>query len=333
MGLSMTSQAASLPSLDDRRSTVDDRLDDERARLPRGIPASVWESVLLAPARDLLARPSKAIRAALVEAGWRLAGGHGRAPQELAQAIEILHAGSLIVDDIEDGALERRGHPAIHVRYGVPAAINSGNWMYFWAFALLDQAPVDDATRVRLYRAMLRATRECHAGQALDLGIDVTRTSRERLRVFVEHATSLKSGSLVALALSLGAIAAQAPAGTLATIEAFGVQLGIALQMLDDVGGITSADRAAKAREDLANNRLTWAWVFASEHADDATWKALSTMPLPELAPKLAALAAHGRDEIRARLARALDGIRPIARPDTLAMLERELAKLEVSYG
>jgi hypothetical protein len=51
--------------------------------------------------------------------------------------VEFIHAGSLVVEDIEDGSRIRRGRVALHVRYGMPVALNAGNWLYFWPFELL----------------------------------------------------------------------------------------------------------------------------------------------------------------------------------------------------
>lgn len=324
-------------------------VDGELARLAPDDDAlrATFARVLAAPARDLLARPSKQLRAALVGAGWALAGGdrHGPPPALLA-AIEILHAGSLAIDDIEDDAELRRGEPALHRRYGTPIALNTGNWMYFWAFALLDRLAVPDATRLALHRAMLRATLACHEGQALDLGVDITAVPRDRLRAVVARATELKSGALVALAMQLGAIAARADARTPAPavipmIGELGRALGVGLQMLDDLGSVTSAARITKAREDLVHRRPTWTWVWASERADAAAWTTLGLLadaaavtgdPTP-LARALAPLAAHGRAEIRAHLAAAVERIRPLAHPDALAAVERELHRLEASYG
>ncbi len=332
-------------------SGLADLVDDELARFAEG--REVWERVLLGPARDLLARPGKQLRAALVGAGWALAGG-GREgpPAALLAAIEVLHAGSLVIDDIEDGAELRRGEPSLHRRYGLPIALNTGNWMYFWAFALVDRVPLAEPVRSRLNRAMLGAVLACHEGQALDVGVDVTRVPRDELRALVARSTALKSGSLVALAMELGAIAATAAATTVATdvartptIEAIaelGHALGLGLQMLDDLGAVTCVSRRAKSREDLLGLRLTWAWVWASEGSDPGTWQRLfrlarqvaerrgDTTPVAQL---LGQLAKHGRTEVHAQLATALDRIRPLASPDAVGLVERELHRLEVSYG
>jgi hypothetical protein len=105
-----------------------------------GLPPHLWERALLGPAREFLRRPGKQFRARLVEACWMLAGGApGNMPAELPLIVELLHAGSLIVDDIEDGSHVRRGAPTLHEIYGTALALNTGNWMYFWPLALIDR--------------------------------------------------------------------------------------------------------------------------------------------------------------------------------------------------
>ena len=96
------------------------------------VPASLWENALHRPLAEFLARPSKEFRARLVQWGYVLGGGVGIAPVELALSVEALHAGSLVVDDIQDGSQERRGAPALHLQHGVARALNAGNWLYFW---------------------------------------------------------------------------------------------------------------------------------------------------------------------------------------------------------
>ena len=76
-------------------------------------------------------------RSRLVEIGWSLAGRDDVCPPVLPLVVEVIHAGSLIVDDIQDDSPSRRRRPALHRLYGLPLALNVGNWFYFWPFQLL----------------------------------------------------------------------------------------------------------------------------------------------------------------------------------------------------
>lgn len=138
------------------------------SELDPAVPAAVWQRALAGPATEFLARPGKQLRAAIVHAGWALGGGAPDAvPERLALVIELLHAGSLIVDDVEDGADERRGGPALHRLVGMPIAINTGSWMYFWALGELAGLALPPERELAAHRAACAALVRCHQGQAL----------------------------------------------------------------------------------------------------------------------------------------------------------------------
>lgn len=240
------------------------------AALDPDVPAAVWAAALVEPAAAFLARPGKDLRAKLVRAGWRLGGAPPatpEAPQRLEHAIELLHAGSLIVDDVQDESDERRGAPALHRLVGVPLAINTGSWMYFWALAELARLAVPGA----LERAALALTR-CHQGQALDLATRVVDLEPREVPAVVLATTRLKTGTLCRLAVELGALAAGATAARTAALGDLGEAIGCALQMLDDLGGLVSEARRAKAYEDLRGARPTWAWAWLAEQHDPFAW-------------------------------------------------------------
>lgn len=238
-------------------------LDADLATDLEGLPRHLWERALGAPAREFLSRPGKQFRAQLVQSAWVMAGADLQAmPEELPHILELLHAGSLIVDDIEDQADTRRDAPALHRIYGVPLALNTGNWMYFWALNLVESLPLDAVTRAALTREACRAVERCHRGQALDLAMQVTELDQSEIGNVVRATTRLKTGALMELAAVLGAIAAGANEVRIEALRSFGRSLGEGLQMLDDLGGITSPQRAHKATEDLVNDRPTWPWAW-----------------------------------------------------------------------
>ena len=111
--------------------------------------AGYLDAALFDPARDILSRDGKGFRARLLGHSWTLAGGRpGEMPNLLPVSIELLHAGSLVIDDIEDDSATRRGQPALHHRYGLPVALNTGNWLYFASMSCLSRLPCDDACRL-----------------------------------------------------------------------------------------------------------------------------------------------------------------------------------------
>src|SRR5262245_7548627 len=111
----------------------------------------VLRRVALRPAAEFVRRPSKRFRWPVVGLGWELAGGDGAPPSELGHIVELIHAGSMIVDDIEDGSLQRRGAPALHVLHGVPLALNTGNLLYFLPLALLARLELADPVELEVH--------------------------------------------------------------------------------------------------------------------------------------------------------------------------------------
>lgn len=248
-------------------------------RLSEGLEADtgqgrdVWDSAILDPAKSILTRSSKGIRARLVSHCWRLAGGAPSGmPSILPIAIELVHAGSLVVDDIEDDSRERRGGPALHRTHGVPVALNTGNWLYFLAMDLLTELPVEDSVRLAVLEDLIRCMRRCHEGQALDLTVHISSVRRRDARALVAASTRLKTGSLMGLAGRLGARAAGADEARVQAIGSFGREVGIGLQMLDDLSGIVKESRRAKGIEDLRLGRPTWPWAWLAESSDDLTF-------------------------------------------------------------
>ncbi|MET0385452.1 MAG: polyprenyl synthetase family protein [Polyangiales bacterium] len=250
--------------------------DDAEAKLARGVPQVLWDEALLRPLRDFLARPSKGFRAGLVELGYRMSGGADSGlPIELPLIIECLHAGSLIIDDIEDQSLERRGAPALHCTYGVPRALNAGNWLYFWPQVLLSRVPLRPETRLLAHERMALCLLRCHEGQALDLQVRIERLAQSDVANVARTVSQLKTGGLLGLATALGAMAADAPADRAEAIGKLGRELGVGLQMLDDVSGVLNPARRHKALEDLRLGRVTWVWACLAEELDRAAYDAL----------------------------------------------------------
>jgi geranylgeranyl pyrophosphate synthase len=308
------------------------------------VPTELWEAGLLGPLRDFLGRPGKSVRAGLVEAAWRVSGAPNGPPDLLPAMIEILHAGSLVIDDIEDDAVERRGGPALHRLYGVPRALNAGNWLYFWSELLLQELGLDPARELEARRWLARTVFSCHHGQAIDLSARVTELGQSQIPGLVSVVTGLKTGSLIALAMRLGALAAQATPDRAEALACFGSGLGTGLQMLDDLGGITSEPRWHKGQEDLLSARPTWPWAWLAAELDGLSFSRLRdqarAVEASQLYPaELAAamrfhLADRGRDRIDAHLASNLAVLRAgVPDASLLSLVEMTIDRLRGSYG
>ncbi len=238
---------------------------------PSAAVESALRSALFDPMATLIANPGKRLRAQLVSMTYRLfqddrAVSFAAAKQcrDCADVVELMHAGSLIVDDIEDGSKMRRGRPALHVQFGVPLALNAGNWLYFWPFELLKDAGLPAEQMACLYERYNRTLLRAHFGQALDLGAKVPQLPQTSVAEVCLAGMTLKTGALMGFAAELGGTVAGSPHRVLESLDAFGVDLGIALQMYDDLGNVIGKCDPQKRFEDLSLSRPSWVWACAA---------------------------------------------------------------------
>ena len=154
---------------------------------------------------------------------------------------ELLHVGSLIIDDIQDESVVRRGGKTVHLEYGTPTAINAGTGCYFMAPILAGIEDLPAEKQAHIYRLYFDVLRAGHAGQGLDIaGLDHlmpdvvetgdTRQLYDSLQAIHVYKTGGAAGGLCAMACVL----TDASPAQSAAIENFGTQLGLAFQIVDD---------------------------------------------------------------------------------------------------
>ncbi|MEM6979974.1 MAG: polyprenyl synthetase family protein [Planctomycetota bacterium] len=243
----------------------------------RDIGDQIESQSLHRPVADFVSGGGKRIRGSLMQVAFAMAGGRGEIPSVVVDAIECLHAGSLVIDDIQDASLLRRGQPTMHREIGTPLAINAGNWMYFQALDMIQSAGLTLIQKHRLCQAMVRTGRVCHEGQAIDLAARVDQILPEDWRSVAERISAKKTGSLVALAMQFGAIAADASEDLIAEFRRYGMRVGVALQMrndLDELVGLVAVDDDTTDLvrwDDLKNGRVTWNWAWLADQAETTT--------------------------------------------------------------
>ena len=206
----------------------------------------------------------KRLRATLLERAYAFAGGRSVAPALVVDAIEMLHAGSLVIDDFEDGSLTRRGQPALHRVIGPARAVNAGNWMYFRALELASAALEDPVRSAVLVGRFITVARQCHEGQAIDLATRVDEVTPRQAHVTALAISRWKTGRLASLAAWCGAHAAAGDPQTLHAVAAFGCRVGICLQMRNDLDELCELLHGSDRCDDLRNRRVTWPWAWAA---------------------------------------------------------------------
>ena len=244
------------------------------------VVSNILADVLIRPVAELAANPGKRVRAQLVSFSYRLLSADRplsyaamKRHRSCAEAIELLHAGSLIIDDIEDGSTVRRGRPALHRVYGMPIALNAGNWLYFWPAELLKQTGLSEDDLLLVYEHYHSTLLRAHFGQALDLGTRVDTLAQDAVTEVCLASMRLKTGALMGFATLLGAALADASEQLLSSIEQFGRDLGVALQMFDDLGNAIGKCEPAKRYEDLTLLRPSWLWACAAQSSSPADYR------------------------------------------------------------
>jgi geranylgeranyl pyrophosphate synthase len=232
----------------------------------------IIEIALLGPVKELTSNHGKRIRGQLVHFGYRLVTEGNPSPvivakqcRTCAEVVELIHAGSLIVDDIEDGSRIRRGKPALHIRYGLPIALNAGNWLYFWPFELVKALELPRETTLSVYEYYHQTLLRAHFGQAIDLGSRVDSLLQGCVAEVCRASMELKTGALMGFAMVLGGAIGGAPKATMLVLDDFGRELGVALQMFDDLGNLLGIREPSKRYEDLMLYRPSWAWACAAK--------------------------------------------------------------------
>ena len=215
----------------------------------------------------------KRLRGLLFLAAYRTAGGIDNAGP-LAAAIEIVHAYSLVHDDLPcmDDDDMRRGRPTVHRRFGVRAATAAGVAMVpMAAAAAMDaarQLELDDVSCGAVVGELMRASGAggMIAGQLLDLEGEGRPLELEEL----ERIHRAKTGALIRASVVLGGIAARARAEQLAALAVFGDAIGLAFQIADDVLDVTgTTDRLGKtAGRDLDLRKSTYPALLGVEGAN-----------------------------------------------------------------
>ena len=167
-----------------------------------------------------------------------------------AASCEVLHNWLLVHDDIQDGDEVRRGQPSVWKKYGVDHAINVGDFMSEKVYELILKSldvGVDEKTTLKLIDEMVKTSLRTAEGQAMEFELRKnTNPSEEEYIKMVVHKTSYYLTAGIAGA----AIIADAPQETIDKIREFGMKLGPAFQISDDLLDLT----LGKGREDIGSD-------------------------------------------------------------------------------
>ena len=266
--------------------------------------------------KDAPARLGEAMRYAVLDGGKRLrpllvlaafeavhngAGDAGEAALRAACAVELIHAYSLVHDDMPcmDNDVLRRGKPTVHVQFGEAQALLAGDALQAFAFELL--TPEDErilpAVQATLCRQLARAAGSAGmaGGQAIDLASVGLALTQDQLR----NMHRLKTGALLQASVMMGVACGVSTAAAQKALADYGAALGLAFQVVDDILDVVadSATLGKTAGKDAASDKPTYVSLLglapAQAHAQELLAQAHDALAASGLADTraLAALA------------------------------------------
>ena len=236
----------------------------------------------------------KRLRPLLVLAANEAVGGHYPAALRAACAVELIHAYSLVHDDMPcmDNDVLRRGKPTVHVQFGEAAALLAGDALQALAFELLvpdDTQQIPAVMQAQLCSLLARAAggEGMAGGQAIDLAHVGKRMDREQL----QHMHSLKTGALLQASVRMGAACGMADDAVSTALANYGAAIGLAFQVVDDILDVVadSATLGKTAGKDAINDKPTYVSLLGlpaaqeyARHLHEEAMQALQASGLPE---------------------------------------------------
>jgi geranylgeranyl diphosphate synthase type II len=262
----MTAQAESVGFVDIARGLarrVDEAL-EKYTEYPSDCPHELAEAV-----RHSLLAPAKRLRPMLVLMAAEACGCDWRRAMPAACAVEMVHTYSLIHDDLpamDDDDL-RRGRPSCHAKFGEATAILAGDALLTQAFELLATGIQPGAVAAQCCGELGKAAGACNlvGGQEDDLKAEFSNLGIEDL----ERIQRRKTGAIIRVSLRLGAIVAGATEGQLAALSAFGENIGMAFQIVDDLLDLEGDEEALGKRtgKDSDHGKLTFPSLIGIEES------------------------------------------------------------------
>ncbi len=244
-------------------------LDAVESALDRWVPAGAPAGLGVAMRYGVL-DGGKRVRPLLVLAAAQAVKGEREAALRAACAVELIHAYSLVHDDMPcmDNDVLRRGKPTVHVQFGEAQAMLAGDAMQALAFEVLTpDEGVAPALQARLCSLLARSAG--HAGMAGGQAIDLASIGKPLDEHALRDMHRRKTGALLKASVLMGAACGSTSPASWQALADYGDALGLAFQVVDDILDVTQASETLgkTAGKDLDNNKPTYVSVLGLERA------------------------------------------------------------------
>lgn len=240
----------------------------------------------------------KRLRPLLVLSAAEAVHGQREAALRASVAVELIHAYSLIHDDMPcmDNDVLRRGKPTVHVKFGEAQAMLAGDAMQALAFEVLTpEAGVPPALQARLAGLLARAAG--HVGMAGGQAIDLASIGKPLTESALRDMHRRKTGALLQASVLMGAACGEPSPQAWQALSDYGAAVGLAFQVVDDILDVTQASETLgkTAGKDLDSNKPTYVSVLglpaARRHAQELCTQAHQALARSGLGAATATLA------------------------------------------
>jgi octaprenyl-diphosphate synthase len=213
----------------------------------------------------------KRIRPVLLLLASKLFNYQGRGAIKLGAVVEIIHTATLVHDDIIDEAQTRRGRPSANTQWGNPKCVLAGDWLYMQAFKVAIQE-----RNFRILDTLVELTQQMVEGELLQM------EKLGKLISLEEHFDLIyrKTACLFSVCMRMGAILGGATPEQEENLARYGLDLGMAFQIVDDVLDLTASEKVLgkPVGSDLREGKVTMAVIHALERCTPQERKSIETV-------------------------------------------------------
>ncbi|MBF4518333.1 polyprenyl synthetase family protein [Flavobacterium sp. ANB] len=250
-----------------------------------------YVSSVIKPIREMVDRSKKAWRSYVFLACIDGVGGNSQPFIDWLAMPELIHTGSLIVDDVQDRSETRRGNTALHLLYGEPLAINAGNLCYFIGELFTRSPQLAEHIRLKVYELYFEMMRAAHAGQAMDISglhfmmpdaVKSRDSSALEKRIYTIH--RLKTATPACTLAKMGGLIGGGSSEEIDALSNFLEAIGVAYQIVDDVLNLQGYENNLKDKgEDITAGKITMPVAKAMSllilEQREYVWKTIQTLP------------------------------------------------------
>jgi len=226
-------------------------------------PSNLYEAVKYLPFAG-----GKRLRPLIACLACEAVGGNFVNALPLAVALELIHTFTLVHDDIMDKDEERRGMPAVHVKFGENTAILAGDTLFAKAFEVAS-AIKDAEIAKKILRNLAIMAKEICEGQQLDIEFEEMEYVEESQ--FLEMIEK-KTARMFEQAAMGGAIVGRGKKEEIEALQKYGLNLGMAFQIWDDCLDVIGKDIGKPVGSDIREGKKTLLYIYAYEKAENKEW-------------------------------------------------------------